>query len=160
MEEPRSAASRVWRWLALASGVFAYRPLWRDALALPSAYAVEVGLFRPAPLPPLLVLGVACWLLWRRRARLLAAPPRRDWASAALLAAIGAAGFVWACLTQAAGLLFASAAANLLAFGAAARGRAGVRALLFPSLVLLLGLRIPTPLEDELVWQLQRWAAS
>src|SRR5206468_1091360 len=71
-----------------------------------------------------------------------------------------AAATAWAALAQAALLLFASAAPRLLAFAAAARGRAGCRALLLPSLVLGLGLALPAPLEHELVWQLQRWATA
>lgn len=43
---------------------------------------------------------------------------------------------------------------------AAARGRAGGRAALLPALALLLGLQIPTPLQNEIVWHLQLSTAS
>jgi exosortase len=77
-----------------------------------------------------------------------------------VLLAIGAGLFLWAHLTRATDLLFPSLASTLLAFASGARGRAGCRAILLPALVLLLGLRIPAPLNNELVWHLQLWTAS
>ena len=49
-------------------GVLAYRALLQGALA--SDYGMESWFFRPSPLPPLLVLALAGWLVWRRRERL------------------------------------------------------------------------------------------
>ncbi len=142
----------------------AYAPLWRPSLFVPSRLgldaAFDAALFRPAPMPALLVLAIAGWLAWRRRGRLCALPAHRSTGLAAAGFAISAAVAAWAALTQSADLLFGSAAALVLAFGAAARGRAGSRVLLAPSLTLLLGLAIPEPLEAALVWQLQRWATQ
>ncbi len=46
-------------------GVLAYRTLLQGVLA--TDYGMESWFFRPSQLPPLLVLAVAGWLLWRRR---------------------------------------------------------------------------------------------
>jgi exosortase len=139
-------------------GVLAYRALLRGVMA--SDYELESWLFRPSQLPPLLVLTVAGWLLWRRRDRLCSLPDRRAPLLAATLAALGVALFGWALLTRTADLLLPSASANLLAFAAVFRGWAGCRSLLLPALLLLFGARIPTPLQNEIVWHLQLWTAS
>lgn len=144
--------------LALALGVFAYRPLLPDRI-LPGALSLEVWFFRPSELPTLLVLGVAGWLLWRRREQLRSLPARRAPLTAALLAAAGTAVFVWATLTRTADLLLLSLSLNLLSFAASTRGRRGSRVVLLPALVLLLGIQIPTPLRHEIVWHLQLGAA-
>ncbi len=151
--------ARLWPALAVACGALAYRPLLASALQAPTARQVESWLFRPSQLPLLLVLAVAGWLLWRRRDRLLALPDRRHRGATAALALSGASLFVWAILTRSIDPLLLSLAANLLAFGSAARGWAGARALLLPALAALLGVRIPTPLLSEIVWALQRATA-
>ncbi len=156
----RAVKSGAWPLAALALAALAYAPLWRASLSVPSRYGFETALFRPAPMPALLVIAIAGWLAWRRRARLRALTASGSSALAAGWFAVAATASAWAALTQAAEILFASAAAMLLAFAAAARGRAAVRVLLLPALVLLLGLALPPPIEAELVWQLQRWAAA
>ncbi len=156
----RAVKSGAWPLAAVALAALAYAPLWRASLFVPSRYGFDAALFRPAPMPALLVLAIAGWLAWRRRARLRDLPATGSRALAAGLFALAAVASAWSTLTQAAEILFASAAALLLAFAAAARGRAGCRVLLFPALVLLLGLALPPPLEAELVWQLQGWAAA
>lgn len=155
----RAVKGTGWPVAALALAAIAYAPLWRAGLFTPSRYGFETALFRPAPMPALLVIAIAGWITWRRAARLRALATPRSAALAAAWFVLAAGAFAWAALTRSSLLLFASAAALLLAFAAAARGRAGCRALLWPALVLLLGLAIPTPLEAALVWQLQRWAA-
>jgi exosortase len=138
--------------------LLAYRMLWLGAT--PAQYDLERWMFRPSPLPELLVLAVAGWLLWRRRERLRSLPDRRAPLLASALATLGTALFVWTLLTRTADLLLPSLAANGLAFAAAARGWAGCRGSLLPALVLLLGTPLPKPLEDEIVWQLQVWTAD
>jgi exosortase/archaeosortase family protein len=71
---------------------------------------------------------------------------------AAALFACAVSASTWATLTQAPDLLFASAAAIVLAIGG--------RAMALPAVVLLLGLALPPPLEAALVWWLQRASAS
>jgi exosortase/archaeosortase family protein len=142
------ARARTWPLAALALAVLAYAPLLRASGFVPTRYGFEQALFRPAPMPGALLLAIAGWLVWRRRAR--AAPVRPALALALFACATSAS--TWAALTRAPDLLFASAAAILLAIGG--------RAMTLPAVVLLLGLALPPPLEAELVWWLQRASAS
>jgi exosortase len=152
--------SGAWRVAVFALAALAYAPLLRSSGFTLSRASFETALFRPAPMPALLVIAIAAWLAWRRRERLRALSARPSPALAAGLFAAAAAVSAWAALTRAADLQLASAAAIALAFGAAARGRAGVRALALPAVVLLSGLAIPRPLEAAIVWALQRHAAA
>lgn len=146
--------------LALLLGALAYRPLLLVSARLPFGYEVEGWLFRPDHLPAPFVVGIAAWLLWRRRKRLASLPSRPGMAWTAAGAVVGGGVFVWALLTRATDLLLPSLAANLFALAAAAKGRAGCRAVLLPACVLLFGLRIPEPLLDEFVWHLQLSTAA
>jgi exosortase len=143
-----SVKSRFWPAAVLVLAALAYSPLLRESAFAPSRYGFETALFRPAPMPALLTIAIAAWLAWRRRAR--AAPEGR--ALGIALFALAASASIWAALTRTTDLLFASAAAMLLAFGGRAIG--------LPAAVLLLGLALQRPLEAELVWQLQRWATA
>ena len=145
--------------IAIGLGALAYHPLLASALHAPTFHQLETWLFRPSQLPAPLVLGVAAWLLWRRRERLRALPNVRQRGTALGFAAAAAALFVWATLTRSTDVLLLSLPPAVLAFGSAARGRAGARALLLPALVLALGIGIPLPLRDEIVWALQRATA-
>jgi exosortase len=125
------------------------------AFVPPTGHAVETAMFRPTQLPLPLVLGVAAWLVWRRRERIAAAAPGAR-TVAALLAVASAAAYGWATLTRSPDWLLISLAAGLLAFGGAARGPAGARALALPASALLLGVEVPVPIRQEIVWALQR----
>jgi len=146
--------------LLLALLALAHRSLWWNAPALPTHSQVEGWLFRPVPLPAVLLLAIAGWLVWRRRARFLALPVVAAPIAAAAWLVLGGAIFVWAHLTGAADLLLASLSAQLMGLAAAARGGRGCRVLALPAIVLLLGTRIPAPLQDELVWRLQLGTTS
>jgi exosortase len=159
VESDLRRVDRVAPALAIAFAAIAYHPLLASALHAPTSYQLATWLFRPSQLPALLVLGVAGWLLWRRRERLRALPGRRDRATTFVFASAAAALFAWGTLTRSTDVLFLSLPAAVLAFGSAARGRAGARALLLPALVSGLGLGIPLPLRDEIVWSLQRATA-
>jgi exosortase len=74
------------------------------------------------------------------------------------LPAIAAAS--WAVLTEAPDWLLVSLIAYALAFAAAAKGVSGVRLLAVPVLALSLAIPLPGPLENEVLWLLQRFAAS
>jgi exosortase len=152
--------SGAWRVAAFALAALAYAPLLRSSGFTPSRASFETALFRPAAMPALLVIAIAVWLAWRRRDRLRAVAARPNPVLVAALFAAAAAASAWATLTRTTDLQLASAAALALAFGAAARGGAGVRALALPAIALVSGLAIPRPLEAELVWALQRHAAS
>jgi len=137
--------------------LIAYRALWLE----PGTVDVDHLVFLPGRLPPGLVCGVALWLLWRRRTRLtpeVSSPPRLT-ILALSLASCGLFLFIWSTLTGKTDLLLPSLVALGLAVATALRGRVGLGAGLVPALVLLLGVRIPNPLEDEIVWGLQLWSA-
>jgi exosortase len=143
------------RWLGVAlvcaAGLYAYRPLWLAT----NAWDIEGVLFRPEDLPSIGVPILVAWLLWRRRNSLRALPADRAPLAACLLCALGLGLFVWSQLTGKFDLLLPSLTAHALGFAAWTRGKEGLRWVLFPSLVLLLGLQLPRPLEDEIVWRLQ-----
>jgi exosortase len=145
--------------LLLGLGLFAYRPLLLSSLHLPGLLERGNWFFDPDEKTPLLALGISAWLLWRRRGRLLSLPPRSAPGATVALLLVAGGLFVWAQLTRSPDLLLPSLGANLLAFAGATRGRAGCRAVLLPALVLLLGVPIPAPIRNELVWQLQQWTA-
>jgi len=145
--------------LALVLLAFAYRALLVAALR-PASSEFEQWFFTPEQQSPLLPIAIAIWLLARRTPRLLALPDRIAPALVGALLAAGVGLFTWACLAGERSLLLPSLAANLLAFAAAIRGRAGCRAVLLPALVLLLGVPIPAPLRGEIVWRLQVWSAQ
>jgi exosortase len=149
------ASLRLGPILALALGLFAYRALFASALRAPASREFEEWFFTPEQQGALLPIGIALWMLVRRRSRLRALPARGGPVLAGALLALGTGSFVWARLSGESFLLLPSLAANLLAFAAATRGRAGARTVLLPALVLLLAVPIPAPLRDQIVWWLQ-----
>jgi exosortase len=153
-----SRSRRHWLVPTLVAGLalLAYRPLWIGV----RHFDIDGALFRPGELPILVVLVVAGWLLWMRRTSLRSVTAAPAPLLALSLATFGSGLFVWALRTGKVDLLLPSLAAHALAWLAAARGRSGCRAALLPSLVLLFGVRLPKPIENEIVWQLQRWTAQ
>jgi exosortase len=157
-----SRAAHLSGWLpglAMVLAAFAYRALFLAALR-PAGSAFEQWFFVSEQGSPLLPIGIGAWMLVRRWSRLRALPDRVAPAMASALLAAGVGLFAWACLAGERPLLLPSLAANLLAFAGATRGRAGCRAALLPALVLSLGVPIPAPLRDEIVWRLQVASAS
>jgi len=155
----------------------AYRALWLE----PAKIDVDHLVFLPGRLPAWLVIGTATWILWRRweawgmrsdppgpngpADRLLVAQswiresPLQSMVLPILLALIGTGFFVWSRLTGKTDLLLPSLAIYVLALAMAGWGWTGLRASLLPAVVALLGMQIPKPFEDELLWQLQVWTA-
>jgi len=72
-----------------------------------------------------------------------------------LLAVVGLSLFVWSRISGKTDLLFLSLAANGLAWATAVHGWSGLRAARLSAFVLCFGVRIPKPIEDELIWFLQ-----
>jgi exosortase/archaeosortase family protein len=72
-----------------------------------------------------------------------------------LLAAVGLSLFVWSQISGKTDLLFLSLAANGLAWATAVHGWSGLRSARLSAFVLCFGVRIPKPIEDELIWFLQ-----
>jgi exosortase len=157
-EPPRAAPVFV----ALATGLFAavFHPLFGLDLAGAELPEVERFFFDSGGTSPALVFGIAAWLAWRRLPALRALPtPAAPRATAAFLAA-ALSTLVWSKLAAAPDLLALSIAWLVLGFGSAARGLAGSRVLLIPAAILVLALPVPFPLQNELVWLLQRWSAA
>lgn len=156
-----SEARRSWYPIAtvIALGFVTYRSLWWQTLE------VDVGnvFFKSGALPWSIVLALAAWLLWRARGAFSGSPTRGTSMVAFLFAAVGLSLFVWSRLSGKTDLLFLSLAANGLAWSAAVHGWSGLRAARLSALVLCFGVRIPKPIEDELIWFLQlgtaRWAS-
>jgi exosortase len=157
---PEGRSARLAAALTLGLGLFAYRALALDAFRAPLRGDIETWFFAAGEDTALLVIAIAAWLLWRRRERLRSLPVCSDRALPLALLVLAAGLFVWSYLVRASDLLLPSLAASLLAFAGAARGRRGCRAVLLPALVLLLGIRIPAPIDNELLWGLQRWTAN
>lgn len=160
-EQDPSTPRSAWLWpgLALVLGLLAYRPLLAGVLASGAPGALDAWLFRPAALPLPLVLVSAAWLLWRRRERWRALTPVTAPGWTVVVGVTASLVFGWSGVTGARDLLFAALAAQLLAFAAATRGRAGLRVFLAPAVVLLLGLHPPALWLEEVVWRLQQWTA-
>ncbi len=133
----------------------AYAPLWGAAASESAVFGLEGWFFIPGQFLPAPALGLAAWFSWRRLDRMRLLEVASSAGPAVLFASVGTGVFIWAYLNQTTHLLLVSLSFHLLAYGATIRGSAGLRALLLPSAVLLLGLPIPAPLENEIVWQLQ-----
>lgn len=142
-------------------GAIAYRPLVWEVVA-PERNDLGGWLFEAEQHTAALLLGLAGWLLWRRRDRLAAASPTgaADRALAGVLGAAGAGVFAWAQLTRADPLLPPSLGLAIAGWAAAVAGRGGVGAVALPSGLLLLPLLLPDPVLDPLVFRLQQWTAG
>jgi len=144
--------------LAALLGIVAYAPMF--GFSRGAAPSPEEVLFLPGALPGPLVLGVAGFLLWRRRSAFRSLAGASAPRLAVPLGALGVALFVWARLTGGDPLLAASLAAIVLGAAALGSGVGGLRHAAVPALVLGMGVGLPKPLADEVLWQLQLLTAS
>ena len=144
--------------IVIALSLASYRSLWWQPLDVDVGNAV----FRSGPLPWPIVLAISAWLLWCRRDAFSQSSTRSARVVAFFSAALGLSLFVWSQLSGKSDLLFLSLAANGLAWATAVHGWSGLRATRLAALVLCFGVRIPKPIEDELIWFLQlgtaRWS--
>ena len=143
-------------WVAIA---WAYGPLWRAAASAVMTYDVDDWFFLPRKPAYAPALAVAGWLLWRRIGSIRSAPPSQSPLAAGFCAFAGVLCFGAAYLHSAPHLLLLALAFHAQGVGASIRGYDGMRRLLAPSLVLLLGVPLPAPLENEALWHLQQWTA-
>lgn len=156
-----SLTSSIWSLVALAlvAGVYALPLLSLESSPDLSAQEIEGWFFDPEEPPLLVVLAVSTWLVWQRRAKLSALPHSSSLIGIPLLIA-GIAAAAWGQSNGAFDGYVWSLAMNTLAFGALARGRPGMRTLALPALVLLFAVPLPDPLENELLWALQKITAT
>ena len=159
----RAARSPRWQRLALLVGAallaFAYRalldydPTWApDALITGS----DATFFSPTGNAPLLVYGIAGWLLLRRWKRLRASfgsPPARPIAALGLVAAIAFA--FGSARADAPDLMVISAASAAVGLAALLGGRPAARAIALPAVALLALVPIPPVLVNHWVHPLQ-----
>jgi len=150
-------------WLvgSVVLGVVAYGGLLFMPSAEPLVSEAELDrmLFESDPLPAGAAIAVAAWLLWRRWNEFAALPQVRP-RFAPVFFAPGILAAAWSALNDAPDWLLLSLDAHLLAFAAWTRGRAGVRVLITPAIALLFAVPLPGPFENEVIWSLQRFAAS
>jgi exosortase len=132
---------------------------------LPGRHELGAFFFASSRLPPGLVLAVAGWLAWRRlpgfQSVVRGDQARSSGAQAVALLLFALCVFAsgWARLTGAADLLLPAFALFLLALASSWAGWAGMRSMALPALLILFGLPIPSPLDNEILWQLQLWSA-
>lgn len=148
----------------LGLGLIVYRSLltWDPAAGLRDVSdGVEGFMFEPTGGSPLLVFGVATWLVWRRRERWIRSLWTAPFWPAALILLPGALGLAaWAHYVAAPDLLVLSLVFLLPGFGAWLAGREGFRALLLPGVFLVFAVPIPAVLVNQFMFPLQLWTAE
>jgi exosortase len=153
-------------WLALL--VVTTLSYWRLVVFNPQAgvfrpsEGVEAIFFESTGQPPLPILMLALWMVWRRRAywtsRLESDRPSWMPNAACFVAAALIAG--WSTHVGAPDLLVFSLQLLLLGIGGTLGGKRGRKSMLMPMLVLVLAIPIPPVLLNRLVFGLQLWTAS
>ncbi len=124
-----------------------------------STPAVDV-FFEPEENSALLLVGVAAWMLWRRRALLFLGKAVGHRGGVASLLTLALCAHIWAQFSATPSLFVISLAANLLALFAWCGGSAAVRAGLLPICVLLFAIPLPATLSNEWLWTLQVFSAT
>ena len=122
---------------------------------------VEEFFFEPSDSSPLLVLIFCGWLAWRRRKRLARLwGARGPWVGTAVLWGVATALFAWSVRFGAPELQALALVPALLGAGHAMGGPAAVRVLALPAAALLFAVPVPAPLMNQIVWDLQIFAAD
>jgi exosortase len=163
-EEAATGARRRpgWGWLAcVVLGLSAYRDLLRFEAERELPEELERWFFVPSQSIAPVVLLLSLWLLYRRLRRLRALPqrPAAAWPGGLLLL-LGLGVYLWAVHTGARDLLVPSLAANAAAALWLWKGGAAVRVARLPLLVLVFAMRLPAPLFNSIIWQLQLWTTQ
>jgi len=146
--------------LCLILGLWAYRGVLGADGSGPVPQQIEQWFFESSGTSPGLVLATGAWLAWRRVPAWLQLPVSHRRLLPGACFTISLFAYIWATLTEAPDLLLVSLAMLGLGFAAAQAGSRGIRTMLLPALVLGLALPIPAPLHNDVVWQLQLWAAA
>jgi len=147
--------------LYLALAVFAFRGLLTFGSQADLSRELEEWFFIPTETSPLVVVLLACWLVYRRAPRLAALTSEpATWAVSLPLLLLGVASFAWSTLTTAPHLLALSMVFTGLATAGIHFGPGGIRIALLPSLLLIFAVPIPAPLLAEVVYDFQIWTAE
>ncbi len=141
--------------------VFAYRDLLRFEPRPDIHDPVERLLFEPSDTTPAVILGLALWLLWRRRDRWRAlANGSGPVVLTVALLVVSAAILVWSRLTGGDDLLALSLIAGGLGLTSLLKGTPGVRLLGLPALFVLLAIPLPPVFSNALIFRFQLWTAT
>ncbi len=145
---------------ALILAAIAYRTLFETSAGYGLEQDVEMLFFHSTASGPPVVLFVALWFIYRRWYRLIALPRRTSWGLGLGLLLPCTLSYGWATYTGAGDLLIPALMLNLLAGGALLWGARALRVLAPPIAFLVLAMRIPTVLLNEVLWKLQLWTAE
>jgi exosortase len=156
-----------WTWtralyvLGVGGMLFAYQSLLTLGTRWSFSLEVEYWLFRPGGNAPLVVIGLAGWLVYRRwwRLRTVSLQVGPLWLIVGSLV-LGAGFYVWAAYTGAEDLKAVSLVLNAVGLIALHWGVPGLRALWLPLVFVLFCIPAPAPLLLAVIWKLQLWTAD
>ncbi len=153
-----------WRYIALAALALILSALAYQGLFTTSSYdlehEVENLFFHSTASGPGVTLVVALWFVYRRWYRLLALPRRAAYGLALGLLLPCVAIYAWATYTGAQDLLVPALMLHLMGTGALLWGAPALRILALPTLFLVLAMRIPAALLNQVLWAMQIWTAE
>jgi EpsI family protein len=145
---------------ALILAAIAYRSLFETSSGYDLEQDIEMLFFHSSASGPPVVLVVALWFIYRRWHRLVALPRQASWGLGLGLLLPCIVLYGWAIYTGAQDLLIPALMLNLLAGGALLWGARALRVLALPTIFLVLAMRIPTALLNEILWKFQIWTAE
>ncbi len=163
------ALSRIrfadWRLVAIGAAALllaalAYRPLFETSPGYDLEQDVEMLFFHSTASGPPVVLIVAIFFIYRRWHRLSALPRRASWGLGLGLLLPGAFVYGWAIHTGAGDLFVPALMLSLMGSAALLWGGRALRVLALPLAFLVLAMRIPTALLNEILWKLQIWTGE
>ena len=125
------------------------------------AREVEKLFFVAEETPPLVVVLLAAWLIYRRRGSLFRMVGRATARGTALASfAVAIAVFAWSAYTGGTHLLAISLAALMLGTGALFAGIPGLRAVSLPAALLVFAIPLPGAVLNHTLWNFQLWTAQ
>jgi EpsI family protein len=169
LSQIRTTWSRIraadWRHIALgvsalSLAAIAYRTLFEPSSGFPLEQDVEMLFFHSTASGPPVVMAVALWFIYRRWYRLIALPRQASWSLGLGLLLPSILIYGWATYTGARDLLIPALMLNLMGCGALLWGAGALRVLALPISFLVLAMRIPTALLNEILWKLQLWTGA
>jgi len=154
-----------WRHIAIGAAALilaaiAYRALFETSAGKNLERDVEMLFFHSTASGPPVVLVVALWFIYRRWPRLVALPRQASWSLGLGLLLPCILSYGWAIYTGAVDLLIPALMLNLMGCGALLWGTRVLRVLALPIAFLVLAMRIPTALLNEILWKLQLWTGE
>jgi EpsI family protein len=154
-----------WRHIALGAAALilaaiAYRTLFEMRAGYGLEQDVELLFFHSTAAGPPVVMVVALWFIYRRWHRLIALPRQASWGLGLGLLLPCILSYGWVTYTGAVDLLIPALMLNLMGCGALLWGAPALRTLALPIAFLVLAMRIPTALLNEILWALQLWTAE